>query len=232
MDNKIADITGTTSGWKIKYATSLLRETAAKWVLIYVDEKENTIFHHYRDFWKAFLERFTDPNPAGIAMEKLLNLRRGKMEIQEFATKMINLAHQAKLEDSAIKALIFRGLYSQDQDRVMLANSIKTEKEMQEESVEAYLERIIRLLRWKEVRRQGARESDQAGGTIYKPVTWNQGEDPMDLDKIDVQESRKCFKCGKPEHIRHFCKKKALVAMESGNEKLLAAKRSQKKDLW
>jgi hypothetical protein len=37
------------------------------------------------------MERFTEPNPTGTAIEKLLNLKQGKMEIQEYTIKALNL---------------------------------------------------------------------------------------------------------------------------------------------
>lgn len=113
----------------------------------------------------------------------------------------------------------------------MLANSIKTEKKLQMKSVEMYLKRITRLLRREEVCRQRARENDQAEGTVHKPATWNQKGDPMDLDKIEIKQSRKCFKCEKPGHIRRFYKERILATMESENKKLLTTKGSQKEDL-
>lgn len=83
------------------------------------------------------------------------------MGIQEFVTKTMNLAFQAELGDQATKTLIFRGLHLRDQDRMMLANSIKSEAELKLETVEQYLERITRLLRRKEVRRNEEMKSNR-----------------------------------------------------------------------
>lgn len=71
----------------------------------------------------------------------------------------------------------------------MLVNSIKTEKELQNESVEMYLKRIIPLLRREEIWRQEARENDQIDEIIYKFVTWEQKEDLMKLDKSESKSS-------------------------------------------
>lgn len=171
IDNKIADAKGATSGRKIRYATSLLRGTAAEWASIHVDEEGKTTFSSYKEFRKSFLERFTDPNPTGTAMEKLLNLRRRKMGVQEFATKALNLAHLTGPGDQITKALVFRGLHPKDQDRMMMANSIKTETELQKKNVEIYLKRVIRLLRRKEVWKQSIKESDLTEKATHKPAT-------------------------------------------------------------
>lgn len=87
-----------------------------------------------------------DPDSTETAIEKLLNLKRKKMEIQKYTTKAINLSYQASLEDQAIKALIFRRLHSRDENRVMLANLIKMKMKLRIENIKVYLERIIRLL--------------------------------------------------------------------------------------
>lgn len=108
-----------------------------------MNEKKESIFSHYKDFRKTFLERFMNPNPTETAMEKLLNLRQEKMRIQKYTIKTTILAYNIDLEDSAIKALIFKELHSRDQDRIILTNSIITEKELQQESIEIYLKRII-----------------------------------------------------------------------------------------
>jgi hypothetical protein len=43
------------------------------------------------------MERFTEPNSTGTAMEKLLNLKQGKIEIQEYTTKVLNLTQKAQV---------------------------------------------------------------------------------------------------------------------------------------
>lgn len=169
---------------------------------MYTNDEEEIIFVIYKDFRKSFLERFTDPNPAGTAMEKLLNLRRGKMKIQEYAIKSLNLAHLAGLGKEATKALVFRKLHSKDQERMMLVNSIKTETEFQIENVKVYLERIIRLLRREEVRRQDIKKTDSADSLTHKAAIWRQKEDSMELDTMKAEkEIRKCFKCRKTGYI-------------------------------
>lgn len=85
-------------------------------------------------------------------MERLLNLRREKMEVQEYIIKALNLAHQASLGDQAMKILMFRRLHPKDQNRIMFVNSIRTETEFHKENIKVYLKRITRLLRQEEVR--------------------------------------------------------------------------------
>lgn len=95
---------------------SLFRKTVAEWALINIDEDEDITFGSYKEFRKSFLERFMNPNSTGTAMERLLNLQRKKMDIQEYAIKALNLSYQVDLEDQTIKTLIFRELYFKDQD--------------------------------------------------------------------------------------------------------------------
>lgn len=154
INNKIADIFLAMDARKIRYATSLFREAATKWALSKTNDEEIYICLTYREFRKEFLEQFTEPNPTGTAMEKLLNLRQGRMEIQEYCTKVLNLAYKVELENQAAKALAFRGTHLKDQDRIMMTNSIKTEEKLRNETLTNYLERITRLLQREEVRRQ------------------------------------------------------------------------------
>lgn len=151
IDNKIADVAGIFNRRKIEYTTFLLRGIVAEWTSIHTNEDENIIFGSYKKFRKSFLERFMDSNPAETTIERLLNLQRRKMDIQEYITRALNLSYQTDLEDQIIKTLVFRRLYPKNQNRIMLVNSIKIETEFQKKSMEVYLKRIIRLLRYEEV---------------------------------------------------------------------------------
>ena len=234
VDNKIEDAAGASDGRMIRYATSLLRGTAAEWSATNTDESGRTTFRTYEEFRTAFLERFTDPNPSGTAVERLLNLRQGRMGIQEFATKVVTLAHRAMLGDQATKALVFRGLHPKDQDRVMLANSVKTENELNVETIDQYLRRVTTLIRRDEVRRGGWRPESSRTEAV-RPATWGHGGDPMELDNMETKrkETRKCFKCGKVGHIRRFCRQKdTLNSLEtSENGTVLAEEGSQDEEL-
>lgn len=170
MDNKIADASLATDTRKIRYATSLLRRTVAERAIIHANKKGHTTFLMYKEFRESFLGRFTEPNSMEIAMKKLLNLKQRRTDIQEYRTKMLTLTNKAELRDQAAKTLMFRGLHSRDQDRMIMANSIKTEKELKEEILDKYLERITRLLRREEVRRQEI-TGKETGEESMKSVT-------------------------------------------------------------
>ena len=154
VDNKIEDATGTSDGRMIRYVTSLLRGTATEWSATNTDESGRTTFRTYKEFRTAFLERFTDSNLLGTTVERLLNLRQERMRIQEFATKMITLTHRTMLGDQATKVLVFRDLHPKDQDRIMLANSVKTKNELNVKTIDQYLRRVTTLIRRDEVRRE------------------------------------------------------------------------------
>lgn len=141
----------------------------------------------------------------------------------------MNLIYQAKLEDQTIKILIFRRLHSKDQDQIMLVSSIKTENEFQKETVENYLERIIRLLRRKEICWKIGENNSDDGNTENVKSIWNQEKDPMDLNQTSV-DKRKCFKCEKTDHIRRFCRKKTLISVKSENEKTPVSEEDQKEE--
>ena len=233
VDNKIADAAGASEGRKIRYAMSLLRGSAAEWAANYVTNTGEDTFQTYINFKAQFLGRFTDPNPSGTAVERLMNMKQGKQSIQEYCTKTLNLARQANLGDQAAKALIFRGFHPKDQERVMMANSLKSEEELVQETLEEYLGRTGRLLRREEVRRKAwfSIEKQYEGN---KKASWGEGGDPMDLDMLKAKETRKCFKCGKAGHIRRFCRNKAMEVAnvsDSENEGLLATEGSQEEEL-
>ena len=72
VDNKIANAAGASKGQRIRYMIFLLRGSAAKWAAMYMDNKGYTILTKYRDLRRKFLERFTDPNPSGTVLARLL----------------------------------------------------------------------------------------------------------------------------------------------------------------
>ena len=72
VDNKIANAAGASEGQRIRYMISLLRGLAAEWAAIYMDDKRYTTFKRYGNLRRKFLEKFTDPNPSGTALARLL----------------------------------------------------------------------------------------------------------------------------------------------------------------
>ena len=72
VDNKIANAARASEGRWIRYMISLLRGSAAEWAATYMDNKEYTTFTKYGDLRRKFLKRFTDPNPSGTALARLL----------------------------------------------------------------------------------------------------------------------------------------------------------------
>ena len=73
---------------------SLLRGPAAEWAATYMNDIKYTTFKKYGDLRKKFLKKFTDPNPSGTALARLLQLKQGRTGIQKYATKALTLAHQ------------------------------------------------------------------------------------------------------------------------------------------
>lgn len=97
---------------------------------------------------------------------------------------------------------MFRGLYVNDQDKIMMMNSIKTENELRTEIMKEFLKRIMRLFRRKEMRKEEGKESNSGSENAdQSQFIWNQEEDPMDLNQFSTKK-RKCFNCEKIEHIR------------------------------
>ena len=136
VDNKIEDATGASDERMIRYVTSLLRGTATEWSVTNTDESGRITFRTYEEFRTTFLERFTNSNSLETTVERLLNLRQERMEIQKFATKVVTLVHRTMLKDQTTKVLVFRDLYLKNQDRIMLVNSIKTENELNVEIID------------------------------------------------------------------------------------------------
>ena len=97
VDNKIADAAGASEGQRIRYMISLLRKSAAEWAAMYMDNKRYTTFTKNGDLRRKFLERFTDSNPSGTALARLLQLKQGCTRIQDYATKALTLAHQSQI---------------------------------------------------------------------------------------------------------------------------------------
>ena len=138
----------------IRYVILLLREIVTKWSVTNTNESERITFRTYDKFRTIFLKRFTNLNSLKTIVKRLLNLRQEKIKIQEFVIKMIMLTHRVILENQVIKILIFRELYSKDQNRIMLINSIKTENELNVEIIDQYLYRITTLIKRNKIRRE------------------------------------------------------------------------------
>ena len=187
VDNKIANAAGASEGRRIRYMISLLRGTAAEWAATYMDDKGYTTFKRYGDLRRKFLERFTNPNPSGTALVRLLQLKQGRTRIQEYATKALTLAHQSQIGDQGPKALIFNGLSYREQEYIMLPNAQMTKEQLGKETVEEFLPRASMMLRRQEVRNG----MNSAGGKRHrmaptKQATWGHGTDPMELDMMQT----------------------------------------------
>ena len=76
---------------------SFLRELAAEWAAMYMDNKKYTIFTKYGDLRRKFFERVTNPNSSGTALAQLLRLKQGRTGIQGYAIKALTLAHQSQI---------------------------------------------------------------------------------------------------------------------------------------
>ena len=153
VDNKIANAAGASEGQRIRYMISLLKGSAAEWAATYVNNEGYTTFTKYGDLRKKFLERFTDPNPSGTALARLLQLKQERTGIQEYATKALTLAHQSQIGGQGAKALIFNGLLYKEQEYVMLANAQMTEELLGRETMEEFLHRASMMLWRQEVRK-------------------------------------------------------------------------------
>ena len=164
VNNKIADAAGASEGQRIRYMISLLRESAAEWVATYMDNKGYTTFTKYGNLRRKFLERFTDPNPSGTILEQLLQLKQGRTGIQEYATKVLTLAHQSQIGDQGAKAPIFNGLLYKEQEYVMLANAQMIKEQQGRETVEEFLHRASMMLQRQEVKK----DMYSAGGERHR----------------------------------------------------------------
>ena len=163
-----------------------------------MDNKSYKTFTKYGDLRKKFLERFTDPNPSGTALAQLLQLKQGRIGIQEYATKALTLAHKSQIGDQEAKAFIFNGLLYKEQEYVMLANAQMTKGQLGKETMEEFLHRASMMLQRQEVRKgMYSAGGERHGMAPTKQATWEHGTDPMELDMMQTtdkkKESRKCF---------------------------------------
>ena len=108
-------------------------------------------FQIYVNFKAQFLKQFTDSNSLRIMIERLMSMKQGKQLIQKYCIKTLNLVRQINLRDQAAKALIFRRFYLKNQKRVMMANFLKSKKELVQKILKEYLSRVERLLRCKKI---------------------------------------------------------------------------------
>ena len=227
VDNKIADAAGASKRRQIRYMISPLGGPAAEWVATYMDNKWYTTFKRYGDLRKKFLKRFTDPNPSGTALARLLLLKQGRTRIQEYATKALTLAHQSQIGNQGAKILIFNGLLYKEQEYIMLANAQMTKVQLGKETVEKFLHRASMML-WRHEVRKGMYLAgrERHGMAPTKQATWGHGTDPMELDMMQTtdkkRESRKCFQCGKARHICRNCRSarggNILASLEIGKQ--------------
>ena len=204
-----------------------------------MDNKEYTTFKKYGDLRRKFLKRFTDPNLSGTTLAQLLQLKQGCIRIQEYATKVLTLAHQSQIGDQGAKALIFNGLLYKEQEYVMLANVQMTKDQLGKETVEEFLHRASMMLQKQEVRKgmySAGRKRHRM--TPTKQATWKHVIDLMKLDMMQTtdkkRESRKCFQCGKAGHICCNCRSagggNTLASLELGNGQGLEMEGAQAKE--
>ena len=239
VDNKIANAAVASEGRQIRYMISLLRGPAAEWAATYMDNKGYTTFKRYGDLRKKFLKRFTDPSPSGTALAQLLQLKQGRTGIQEYATKVLTLAHQSQVGNQGAKTLIFNRLSYKEQEYIMLANAQMTKEQLRKETVKEFLHQASMMLQRQEVRKG----MYSAGGERHKmaptkQATWEHGTDPMELDMMQTidkkKESRKCFQCGKAGHIRCNCRftgrGNTLASLELGNKQGLGMEGARAKE--
>ena len=192
VDNKIADAAGVSERQQIRYMISLLRGPAAEWAATYMDDEGYTTFKRYGDLRKKFLERFTDPNPSGTALARLLQLKQGRTGIQEYATKALTIALQSQIGNQGAKALIFNGLLYKEPEYIMLANAQMTEEQLERETVEEFLHRASMMLRRQEVRKgmySAGGERNRMAPT--KQATWEHRTDPMELNMRPTTDKKK-----------------------------------------
>ena len=81
VDNKIVDAAGAFKGRKIRYEMSLLRGPAAEWAANYIISTGKDTFQTYVNFKAQFLQRFTDLNLSGTAVERLMGIKQEKQLI-------------------------------------------------------------------------------------------------------------------------------------------------------
>ena len=121
----------------------------------------------------------------------------------------------------------------------MLANAQMTKKQLGKETVEEFLHRASIMLQRQEVRKSmylAGRE--RHGMAPTKQATWGHGTDPMELNMMQTidkkRESRKCFQCGKAEHIRCNCRSaregNTLASPELGNGRGLGMEGARAKE--
>ena len=218
---------------------SFLKGSAAEWAATYMDNKRYTTFTKYGDLRRKFLKRFTDPNPSGTALARLLQLKQGRTRIQEYATKALTLAHQLQIGNQGAKALILNGLSYKEQEYVMLVNAQMTKKQLGRETVEEFLHQASMMLRRQEVRKgMYSAGGERHGMAPTKQATWGHKTDPMELDMMQTtdkkKESRKCFQCGKAGHIRCNCCSarggNTLASLELGNRQGLGMEGARAKE--
>ena len=239
VDNKIADEAEASKKQRIRYMISLLRGSAAEWMVTYMDNKGYTTFTKYGDLRRKFFERFTDPNPSGTALARLLRLKQGRTGIQEYATKALTLAHQSQIGDQGAKALIFNRLLYKEQEYIMLANVQMTKKQLGRETKEESLHRASMMLQRQEVRKgMYSAGRERHGMAPTKQATWGHGTGPMELDMMQTtdkkKESRKCFQCEKAGHICRNCRSagggNTLASLELGIRQGLGMEGAQAKE--
>ena len=88
-----------------------------------------------------------------MIIKKLLNIRQEKLLIQKYVTRVLNLINKTRLKNQTTRTLIFRRLYYNDQERVILTNSLYSKEQLTKEDIKEYLKRISILIQRDKIRR-------------------------------------------------------------------------------
>jgi hypothetical protein len=211
---------------RISYTKSLLRDSANKWIIPFVEGKARETWNTWDEFKRELQQQFGDPDAKEAARNRLENMTQGTRSVSQFWTQFRLVATDAEFGDETLGRIFLKGLTSKLQDQWGARETDFTDTaEMARWAIKMENKnRTIQQLRGsrstpKDTHYSTPRNEDGTFRTSTRPEPKEGGGDPMDLDatnrrrftKLSQNEYQRrreknlCLKCGKPGHRIKDC---------------------------
>ncbi|KAG1248822.1 hypothetical protein G6F68_013635 [Rhizopus microsporus] len=195
----VEELCAVLEGQALNWFNSLRMETKKNWI-----DVKTQFLHQYGG----------GANPALAALDELKNLRQGKMAIGEFAPKLMDLLYRAQVYTPAIQLDYFKEKIRPELKTAVIfgrATDLDTGIEIATEVEREFSRRGPPTY--------GSGRSMAIDQAIPTPVTYDEsssgsntsngsGEQQNFQNKGSSSDTRKCYYCNKPGHMKKDCRKR------------------------
>src|SRR5437588_1262771 len=218
---------------KIAYIKSLLRGSAAKWIVPYVENRTPMPWTTYGEFVAALKEQFGEKDAEGKARTKLENMHQGTDSVTEYWNLFRLTGTEANADEGTLKRMFLKGLGTKMQDAWGVDNETHDTVQMMADWA---IRKECKLATLRNIQGKGSPHTANTSKTTpprrdngtFRPLTTTQGGEAMDLDatsrrrfnRLPNEEFKRrikeglCFKCGKKGHAARDCQVRQVKIRE------------------